>query len=155
MSLIPEEKLKSNLSFNLAPMIDFLFLMLAFFAILAVTRATLFDTKLSLVQLKPEANASQIVSQEEKHQINISISKEGNYKWITDIQDYPLENVKHVQNEIIAHLEKGYIPQDKSKTQILLHIDKGSPWDPIAKIIFSIRDLGFDAHPIYEPKESS
>ena len=45
MSLVPEEKLKPNLTINLAPMIDFLFLMLAFFATLAVTRVTLFDTK--------------------------------------------------------------------------------------------------------------
>ena len=54
--IVPEEKLKPKLSINLAPMIDFLFLMLAFFATLAITRATLFDTKLDLVQLEKEKN---------------------------------------------------------------------------------------------------
>ena len=51
MELIPHDELKPAQSFNFAPMIDFLFLMLALFASLAVSRAALYDAEVDLVQL--------------------------------------------------------------------------------------------------------
>ena len=153
MSLVPDDKLKPHLSINLAPMIDFLFLMLAFFATLAVTRATLFDTKLDLVKLKKEKTSTLVYSKENNHQINLSVSKDGRYKWITEIKDYEMKDLKQVQNELFHHYNIGALPQDKSKTQILLHIDKKAPWENIVKLIFAIREAGFEAMPIYKQKE--
>lgn len=153
MSLIPEEKLKPHLSMNLAPMIDFLFLMLAFFATLAVTRATLFDTNLDLVKLQKEKEAKLVYSKDDISQINLSISKEGLYKWITEIRDYPMQSIKEIQNELFHQYNIGVLSEDKSKTQILLHIDKKAPWVSIASLIFAIRELGFEALPIYKPIE--
>lgn len=153
MSLVPEEKLKPNLGINLAPMIDFLFLMLAFFATLAVTRATLFDTKLDLVKLKKEKEAKPISSKEEIYQINLSVSKDGNYKWITEIKDYNIGSLEEIQNELFHHYNIGSLPRDKSKTHVLLHIDKNAPWEKIAKLIFTVREAGFDAFPIYKSDE--
>jgi biopolymer transport protein ExbD len=87
LDLIPDDKLKASPAISPAPMLDFFFLMLAFFAILAVTRITLFDTQLDLVQLSKEPNASQVYPKTENIHVNISISEGGDYRWITDIHD--------------------------------------------------------------------
>jgi biopolymer transport protein ExbD len=153
MSLVPEEKLKPTSTINLAPMIDFLFLMLAFFATLAVTRATLFDTQLDLVKLQKDVDAKMISSKNEITQINLSVSKDGSYKWMTEIQDYPMENIGKIQNELFHHYNIGLLPKDKNQTQILLHIDKNASWEPIAQLIFAIKETGFNALPIYKQIE--
>ena len=148
MSLIPDQKKSINI--NLAPMIDFLFLMLAFFATLAITRAAIFDTKLTLVSLKKEKNTEMVVNKENISQINLSIDQKGQYKWITEICDYPMENLKKVQSEIFHQYNIGIIPKEKTKTKILLHIDERAPWDAVAKLIFAVREVGFEAFPIYK-----
>lgn len=153
MSLIPEDKLKPHVSLNLAPMIDFVFLMLAFFATLAVTRASLYDTQLDLVKLSNPPISQSTSSKDENIKINLSINKDGTYKWITEIQDYPMDNLQQIQNELFHHYNIGALPKDKSKTQVLLHIDKKAPWEPIAKLIFAIRETGFDALPIFKSDE--
>lgn len=154
MSFIPDENLKASSHFNMAPMIDFLFLMLAFFATLAVSRATLYDTKLSLVQLKTEDGAIPVKKTEDPHQINLSITQAGEYKWVTEIQTYPMEDLKRIKKELNYQHKIGLLPKDKQQTQVLLHIDKNASWDPVAKLIFAIREEGFEAFPIYEPDES-
>ena len=58
MDLIPHDELKPSHNFNFAPMIDFLFLMLALFATLAVSRAALYDSEIELVGLKEEKGAA-------------------------------------------------------------------------------------------------
>lgn len=153
MTIISDENLKSSSNLTLAPMIDFLFLMLAIFATLAVTKVSLFDTKLSLVQLRAEQNASKVYQKNNIYQINLSISHEGLYKWITEINHYPMDSVKEIQKEIVQQYEHGYIPKEKEKTQILIHIDKNAPWNSVAKLIFSIRELGFEAYPVYQSKQ--
>ncbi|KPK31943.1 MAG: hypothetical protein AMS24_05265 [Chlamydiae bacterium SM23_39] len=153
MSLVPEEKLKPNLTINLAPMIDFLFLMLAFFATLAVTRVTLFDTNLDLVKLEKEKNSNLVYSNDDIFQINLSISQDGGYKWITEIKDYPMSSIEEIQNELFHQYNIGVLPKEKNKTQVLLHIDKKAPWSSIAHLIFAIREVGFEAMPIYKPLE--
>jgi len=153
VSLIPEENLKSKSNFNFAPMIDFLFLMLAFFATLAVSRASLYDTKLNLVQLQTEKGAEPLKQSDESHQINISITDTGAYQWMTEIQAYPMEDLQRIQKELNYQHQIGLLPKDKHQTQILLHIDRNASWDPVAKLIFAIREAGFEAFPVYEPEE--
>lgn len=153
MDLIPDDELKPKTTFNFAPMIDFLFLMLSLFATLAISRATLFDTDLNLVQLKPENDQQPIFqNQTEIHNINLSISDKGQYRWITEFQTYPMDNLEAVQKELNRQYDLGLFPKDKSKTEVLLHIDKDAAWDPIAKLLFAIREAGFNAYPVYEPK---
>lgn len=154
MSLIPEEKLHSQMTINLAPMIDFLFLMLAFFATLAVTRSSIFDTQLNLVELKKEKNAEQVYPKQESFQVNISVSSNGEYKWISEFADYPLPSVKKIQKELQYQYKLGFMPKDKQKVEILLHIDKNAPWESIAQLIFGIREMGFEARPIYKPQDA-
>ncbi len=132
-------------------MIDFLFLMLALFATLAISRASLFDSEVSLVELKPEPSAAAIRAKQETSQVNLSISATGAYKWLTEFQEYPMESLMAIQEELARQYKIGALPQDKSKTEILLHIDKQAPWEPVSKLIFAVRELGFSAHPVFEP----
>ncbi|MBI5346549.1 MAG: biopolymer transporter ExbD [Chlamydiae bacterium] len=150
MSLIPDEKIKTSPTFNLAPMIDFLFLMLAFFATIAVSRTTLYDTYLKLAQLKTEKNAKPISISSKPYQINISINKDNKYTWISDVQNYPMESLAKIQKELLYQYNVGILPKDKSLTHVLLHIDKTASWEAISKLIFAIREDGFEAFPIYE-----
>ena len=61
-----------------------------------------------------------------------------------------MKDLKQIQNELFHHYNIGALPKDKAKTQILLHIDKQAPWENIVKLIFAIREAGFEAMPIYK-----
>lgn len=149
MELIPHDELKPVHHFNFAPMIDFLFLMLALFATLAISRAALYDSEVELVELKPEKGAASLRSKQVQ-QINLSITALGGYKWLTEFQEYPMETVQAIQEELARQYQMGALPEDKTKTEVLLHIDRKAPWDPIAKAIFAIREVGFNARPVYD-----
>ena len=147
MDLLSHDELKKSAGFNFAPMVDFLFLMLALFAFLAISRTTPLDTDIRLAELKSEG----IRAKGDLQQINLSISKTGGYKWLTEFEDYPMQSIKEIQQEISRQYQIGALPQDKTRTEVLLHIDENAPWKPIAEAIFAIRELGFNAHPVYEP----
>jgi len=153
MSFIPDDELKGRVSLNLAPMIDFLFLLLMFFATLAVTRITTKDTEIQLVEIKPETTATTAANDSDYKIINISINSEGKYKWTTEIKDYAMSTPDEIKQELNLQYEKGLLPQDKLQTQVMLKIDKKATWEPILKAIFAIRDAGFEVRPVYEPEE--
>jgi len=151
VELIPHDEIRPAQNFNFAPMIDFLFLMLSLFATLAISRATLFDSEVSLAELKPEQGKAPIRPKKEVQQIHVSINSAGAYKWLTEFQEYPMGSVQAVQEELARQYQIGALPKDKVRTEILLHIDARAPWDAVAKMIFGVRELGFSAHPVYEP----
>ena len=150
MELIPQEELNSRANFNFAPMIDFLFLMLALFAVLAVSRSALLDTEVNLVQLKSQASQPRSQLQSKMQTIHLSVTSSGAYKWLTEFQDYPMENTIAIQNELSRQYQLGALAQDKAETQVLVHIDKQAHWEAIAKLIFAVRELGFSIRPVYE-----
>lgn len=156
MTFVPENELKDQSGHTLAPMIDFLFLMLAVFASLAVSRVALRDTEISLVQASSEIlpNDSSL-SQPDLKIINISISSDGNYKWVTEIRDHPMETAAMIGTELLNQYERNLLPEDKSKTHVLLKIDRDAEWEPILQVILAVRDAGFDVHPVYEPDDLS
>lgn len=154
MSFIPEEEVKGKQGNYLAPMIDFLFLMLVFFASLAISRVTTKDTEIDLVKVKPETGASLVQAEEDLKVINITINEDGKYKWVTEIHDYEMDNAASIAEELARQYEMGLLPEDKLRTQVLLKIDKKAEWEGILKVLFSIRDVGFDVRPIYEPEEN-
>jgi biopolymer transport protein ExbD len=133
-------------------MIDFLFLMLALFATLAVSRAALYDAEVELVELKPEKGAASLRAKEVQ-QVNLSITAAGGYKWLTEFQEYSMQSVQAIQEELARQYQMGALPEDKTKTEVLLHIDRKAPWDPIAKAIFGIREVGFNARPVYDAEK--
>lgn len=152
MSFIPEEELKPKGGINLAPMIDFLFLMLAIFASIAVLRMTTKDTDIDLVQLNSSVDSSINSIDENKFSfVTINIYQDGTYKWSTELEDYPM-SLQEVSQELFHQHEKGILPKDKSKTHVMLKIDKKADWESILSMIFCIRNLGFEVHPLYEPK---
>ena len=153
MELIPHDDLKPTHNFNFAPMIDFLFLMLSLFATLAISRAALYDSEIQLAELKPNPNDGPIQTSQKIQQINLSINSLGTYKWITEFQEHPMSSIEEIQGELSRQYQIGALSQDKAKTEILIHIDKSAPWKPIAELIFAVKELGFSAHPVYEPVE--
>jgi biopolymer transport protein ExbD len=153
MSFISQEKLKGENGINLAPMIDFLFIMLMFFACLAISRVTTKNTEIELVKAMPSTGASLSPSESEYKVVNINISDEGVYTWMTGVRDYIMNTPEAIGEELNLQYRKGILPQDKFKTQVLLNIDKGATWEPILKAIFAIRDAGFEVRPVYLPED--
>ncbi|KAG6559942.1 hypothetical protein RHABOEDO_001125 [Candidatus Rhabdochlamydia oedothoracis] len=147
MNLIPEEELKRYNHLNLAPMIDFLFLIVAVFAVIAVTRASLFDREISLVKVQTKVDAS---IPQDRYTVHLSINNKGEYKWITEFNEYLISCPLDVQLELKKQQELGLLPKDTLKTQVLLHIDKQAMWEPIVQLIFAVKQAGFQIHPVYE-----
>lgn len=154
MSFLPDDELKGRISLNLAPMIDFLFLLLMFFATLAVTRITTKDTDIQLVEIKPETVSTTAANDPSNYKlINISIDSEGKYKWTTEIKDYYMSTPDEIKEELNLQYQKGLLPEDKLQTHVMLKIDKKATWEPILKAIFAVREAGFEVRPVYEPEQ--
>jgi biopolymer transport protein ExbD len=154
MTFIPEEELKDRGGLTLAPMIDFLFLMLAVFASLAVSRMVMRDTEIDLVQSKAEVPSS-IASHHEYKLVNILVAADGTYKWVTEIRDYPMETAEQIALELTRQYQQGLLPEDPLKTQVLLKIDREARWEPILKVLLAIKEAGFEVRPVYEPLTSN
>ncbi|MFN0065575.1 MAG: ExbD/TolR family protein [Chlamydiales bacterium] len=150
MSYVPYDELKEQGGLTLAPMIDFLFLMMALFASLAVSRIVMRDTEIELVQLHGETT-SPALKQEFKI-INISVLRDGSYKWVTEIRDHAMSTPEEIANELTSQYAKGLLPEDRLRTQILLKIDREAQWEPILKVLLAIREAGFEVRPVYEPE---
>ena len=150
MSFIPEDELKSRRAQNLAPMIDFLFLMLMFFASLAISRVTTLDTEVDLVKISTPTQEVEDSSTTEFKTINITITEEGKYKWITDVHDYPMDSAEAIGTELLNQYDQGLLPEEKEKTFVFLRIDEQAQWEPILKVILAVRDCGFLVHPVYQ-----
>lgn len=152
MSFIPDEELKERNGIALAPMIDFLFLMLAVFASLAISRIVMQDTEIELVFSKTDS--THLVSDSRDYKlIHVTISKDGSYKWVTEIRDYPMESAQAIAQELLQQYQLGFLPEEKIKTQVLLKIDREAQWEPILHALLAIREAGFEARPVYEPVE--
>jgi biopolymer transport protein ExbD len=154
MGLVPDDELKRSSSFNFAPMIDFLFLMLALFATLSISKATLFDAKIELVKAAV-GKGEKPIADKKKHQIALAIGADGSYEWMTEFGRYPMEGPTAVQKELSRQYEMGALPKNRTDTEVLFHIDKRAPWDRVAKAIFAVKELGFQPHPVYEPERKN
>jgi biopolymer transport protein ExbD len=155
MSIIPDEELKGFGSMNLAPMVDFLFLVVAVFATLAVTKAALYDSEIQLVKVQPASDDSSFIGQNNYYIVNLSVNEAGECKWITEFNEYLFDGVKGIQRELKKQQELGLLPKEQEKTKVLLHIDKQAKWEPIAQVIFSVRQAGFEIHPVYDFEENA
>jgi biopolymer transport protein ExbD len=150
MSLIPDDEMRQERAINLAPMVDFLFMVVAILATLAIARAALYDTEVNLVKVATPQEAAPLTGYQESHLVNLSVTAKGNYKWVTELDEYLMSAPEEIQKELTTQYEKGFLPKEKENTKVLLHIDKNAPWDPIAKLIFAIREVGFKVYPVYE-----
>lgn len=148
MDLIPDEELKTKSFFNLTPIVDFLFLVIALFATLAVTRTALFDSEISLAKVNDSLEAP--TNKGDYHVINLCVGKTGQYKWVTEFNEYTMDGIPSILQELAKQQEQGILPLDKAKTKVLLHIDKQTEWDPVAQLAYSLKKTGYLAHPVYE-----
>ncbi len=147
MTLIPDEQLQTKASINLAPMVDFLFLVLCIFVVVALTRSNLLKTEVSLSQSPKNQEDAQLKPLSNTETIHLIINDLGQYKWLSESESVLIQNIQLIQEKIRE--EKALSPQ-KEKIKILLHIDKHAPWDPIAQAIVAIREVGAEVHPVYE-----
>ncbi len=152
MNLIPEEELKRTMSINLAPMVDFLFLIMAMFATMAITRSYLVDNDINLVSMKPKQEITKTPNTP-SYLINISVTQDGSYKWITDVNEFLIANPQGLQSELSKQQQNGTLPANKEHTRVLLHIDKEAQWEWVAQAIFAIKQSGFQIFPVYEASE--
>ncbi len=150
MSFIPDEELKERPGLTMAPMIDFLFLMLAVFASLAVSRIVMRDTEVELVRSKVETT-SPLSDPGDYKLIHVTVSENGSYKWVTEVRDYPMDSPEAIALELAEQYQRGLLPEDRLKTQVLLKIDRQARWEPILHAILAIREAGFEVRPVYEP----
>ena len=115
MSLIPEEELRREKHLNLAPMVDFLFLVVAVLATLAITRSTLHDNELSLVKVHTPEIGTLHSAVNEQYLVHLSVTAKGTYKWITDMDEYLMPGAEAIQHELIQQVDKGLLPKEKEK----------------------------------------
>lgn len=148
MSYIPDEELKERPGLSLAPMIDFLFIMLAVFASLAVSRIVMQETEIDLVRSPIESTST---TPDTFHLVHITITETGDYSWNTEIRDYPLASASAIATELLHQHERGLLPKEKLHTQVLLKIDRQARWEPILNAMLAIKDAGFEVRPVYEP----
>lgn len=150
MDLIPDEELKPKALINLTPMVDFLFLVIAIFSILAITRTTLFDSEVKLAKIAEQDALYPAVEDSDSPMVTLSITEKGNYKWVTEFNEYSMENPSAILLELSTQERLGLLPKDSSKTKIFLHVDKKAEWDPIVQLIYSLKKKGYSVHPVYE-----
>lgn len=151
--LIPEEELRSQKSLNLAPMVDFLFLILAIFAVMAVTRTMLYDSEVQMVKMDTKTPLVGTADAPNGYTILISIDREGQFKWVTEFNEFLLEGVESIPRELKRQQSLGLLPKDKEKIKILLQIDRNVQWHHVATAIFALREAGFPISPVYSPEE--
>ena len=64
-----------------------------------------------------------------------------------------MNDKEKIKDEIYRQYAMGLIPKDKTKTKILLHIDKHAPWEKIAKLLLTVKKTEFEVCPIYEQSQ--
>lgn len=151
-SMIPDDEIKMRRGINLAPMVDFLFLILAVFAVLAVTRTALYDSEVNLVKMDSQTPPPSMAGSQPGCTVLLSVSSEGQYKWVTEFNEFLLEGVPAIKHELLKQEELGLLPEDKTLTKVLLHIDKEANWESIAKVIFAVKEMGYQISPVYCPE---
>lgn len=149
MDLIPDEELRGRSFLNLTPMVDFLFLVVAIFAILTITRADLFDSEISLAKIELEQSPSK---KQNTSAVNLSVTKSGQYKWITELSEYSMEGIPTILQELSRQKQLGLLPSESENVKILIHIDEKAEWDSIVQLIYSLKKNGYSPHPIHEKK---
>ncbi|MCI0382344.1 MAG: biopolymer transporter ExbD [Chlamydiae bacterium] len=153
MQIIPQEELEKQKTLNLTPMVDFLFLVLAIFAVLAITRTALYDSEVSLVKMTPGniPGATSLSEPSSNYTIILTMNDAGKCKLITEINEFVFDSVASVKAELLKQEQMGIFPEEKEKIKVLLHIDRNAKWQSIAEVILAIKELGLQISPVYEP----
>lgn len=104
------------------------------------------------MEIKPETASTMAATDNTALKvIQIAIDSNGFYKWNFDSRLYDLNTPEELAKELQRQYERGFLPQDKAQTQLLLTIDKNARWEAILPAILAIREAGFDVYPVYQP----
>jgi biopolymer transport protein ExbD len=146
MNLLPDEDMSHRASINLAPMVDFLFLILAVFAVLSITSSKMFVEEIELAQTDEVNEAISYADQEPLH---LFVNKEGEYILQKDNTPYKFFRCQHLNHELQKMRSSGELPYDPKKVSILLHIDKQAEWESVMQLLLSLQNGGYQVQTVY------
>ena len=155
MGLIPEEELKGRFSLNLAPMVDFLYVVIVIFAILIVTKSPLFEEQIKLVKMTGQAERLQPNATPTQAVMHIAVHANGTYGWQVGERKESFSQVEELEKRLIELKNRGDLPLPNPETKVLLHIDKQAQWKRIAAAIFGIKKIGYQIHPVFEMDQTA
>jgi biopolymer transport protein ExbD len=148
MSLIPEEHLTFRLTFNFAPMVDFLFIVIAIFAAVAISRKAIYSTNINLI--RHESSSSVMNKESSCHTLHLGISPSGTYELFDRDRKEIFTDIEGVKTALLDQIQRGVLSQNRSQNHLLLHIDQEAKWSPIAQLISVMHEEGFTLYPVYE-----
>ncbi len=152
MSLIPEKYRQTNLSFHFTPLIDFLFIIVAVFALFITTKKNLYQTQVNLI--KHDASIKNF-KDKKSSVLNLGISASGLYQFLDREKPQTLETIQMVKQALFHQIEQGNFPSDPRENHIFLHIDQKAEWSVIGTLLLALHQEGFIVYPIYENKKES
>lgn len=139
--------LKQERPLNLAPCIDFLFILLVIFATAAISREVIRSHQVELAQVEGSSSSKQSPN----HQaLIISINSAGNYIWNGQLKDYPMPTIQAVVRELKVRKKSSALKNQLPP--VYLRIDAIAPWEKIATLLTAIEQEGFEAYPLLEEK---
>jgi biopolymer transport protein ExbD len=144
MNLIPDRELMRQERVYMAPMVDFLFLIIAALMSLLVIRVAAYDMNIRLAEAQPSVNDHQLFFSEAPF-IVLSIDSYGIYRWVTDKQEERMGK-EQIEEKL---KEEASLFQD-SLPKVLLYIDQSANWQSIADLLVTVQKSGFIAYPLYQ-----
>jgi biopolymer transport protein ExbD len=145
MSLIPDRELMKQEKINLAPMVDFLFLVVAALTSLLLVRIAVYDMNIHLAQAKPSEKDKQLFFSEAPF-IVLSVDSYGIYRWISEQEEQMMQ-----RDEIEKRLEQqSALFKEMSPLKVLVYIDRSAQWQAVADLLLAIQRAGLIAHPLYQ-----
>lgn len=139
--------LKQDRPLNLAPCIDFLFILLVIFATAAISREVARTTQVNLVRIE---QGNQKPSAAPHKSLVITVDPSGHYIWNAQLKDYPMPSAQSVQKEL--RLRKKSTSHKNERPVVYLRIDAKAPWSSVATLITAIEEVGFSALPLLQDK---
>lgn len=142
--------LKQERSLNLAPCIDFLFILLVIFATAAISREVTRSQQVDLVKV---SNTTSVNNSPQHQALVISIDASGAYIWNGQLKDYPMPTPAAVSKEL--QVRKKSSSSRKALPPVYLRIDANAPWEKVATLLSTVESEGFEVYPLLEEQKPS
>ncbi len=149
MSLIPDEELNCQRGMNLAPMVDFLFLIIAILSTMVLTKAFLFDSNLEMAKVQTSQELAQ--NTDPRGLLHLALDPSGNCRWLLENAAPKATELTHLSEDVQAFQKLGLFPSSDN-VKIFLHIDSHTEWGTAINAILAARETGYSVHPVFEKK---
>lgn len=151
MSLIPEEHCRTELNLHFAPLVDFLFIIVAVLALLITTQKTLYRAQVNLIQ--NEMPMGKVPTDARSHALHLGISASGQYQWLDPARTQIFETIHMLKRALFDQINQDNLSSDPCKKPIFLHIDRKAQWSMIGTLLLALHQEGFIVYPIYEKRK--